>query len=94
MRRNSISLTSTSILEHHLVIETQSQLRHAGEIAFHLDRAQNLASDDGSRSVDLVESGEVRTPLSINERARHAHQKIDALHNVQENFVLPIPDSL
>lgn len=44
--------TSTHALKHHLVIEAQTQLGHAGEVALHLDSAHNFTAHDMAVGVD------------------------------------------
>jgi hypothetical protein len=46
--------TSASGLEHNFVVQTQTQFGHAGEVAFHLDSAENFRSYDVSVSINLI----------------------------------------
>lgn len=60
-------------LEHDLVVEAQAQLGHAAQVAFHLDGAENLASQDVSVGTD---------------------EQVEALDDVEEDFVFAIADAL
>ena len=43
---------TTGALEHGLVVEAEAQLRHAGEVALHLDGAEDLAAQHAARAGD------------------------------------------
>lgn len=43
--QKEIKLTPPSILKHNLIIQPQPKLRHAREVALHLDCAEDLGAD-------------------------------------------------
>lgn len=53
IRPDSSLLTSASVLEHDLVVQTQTQFGHSRQVTFHLYGSQNLAPNDVSAGVDL-----------------------------------------
>lgn len=47
-----IGRTSASVLKHDLVVQTETQFRHAREVALHLDSTEDLAADDVAVGID------------------------------------------
>lgn len=60
-------------LEHYFIVEAQSQLGHATEVALHLDCAENLAAQDVAVGAD---------------------EQVQALDDIEEDFVFAVSDAL
>ena len=87
-------LTSSRVLEHDLVIQAQSQFRHAREVAFHLYSSENLASNHVPAGIDLEVKWCLLHELSVVRLKKTlTHQQVDALNDVKEDFILPVSNS-